>query len=483
MEVSNLGILKDDDSSDKHQWSKTQRELEEMKTKTEQQKIQWKKRLNELQKLYQMEKEELKGENERLRASLSSDQWRMAEHNKQQVAKLREQAKVIQSQEKTIKLLSSSKAREIQEVPKAEKPEESTEEELEDTLDRKKRVLEALRRNPNLLNQFRPILEETLEEKLESMGVKRGTKGISSHSYKNLKGVIKTQQQQKAKKFPHLLTLRDKLEQAVKQKLSWSQKDENGVSLPFSEISVKTERSPHSPLQVTSSKSKELQVELQPYDLEVPKPAPRNKVSSMTSSLEAPGLSSPKQTKRKPLSPQPIAVHHLSTSPFSSEEEESEDESSFTSPKQRAPKTKPDPPKVTQDEESDWDSSDIEPSQGKSNTGRVLSASATPSETLVQSMAKNLERTLTVPGRKPAGGVKLFSIQTKEDLKPSHSSKKLQFVEEDSDLDISSFEEITQHLDTNSTPKKQKAVGGSRDTAGSQTTSVWGSSSTATDAW
>ena len=45
--------------------------------------------------------------------------------------------------------------------------------ELEDAVDKKKRVLEALRRNPNLLKQFRPILEETLEEKLENMGVKR----------------------------------------------------------------------------------------------------------------------------------------------------------------------------------------------------------------------------------------------------------------------------------------------------------------------
>ncbi|XP_077205243.1 cilium assembly protein DZIP1L isoform X1 [Paroedura picta] len=486
MEVSNLGILKDDVSSDKHQWSKTQRKLEEMGTKIEQQKIQWKKRLNELQKVHQMEKEELKGENERLQASLSSDQWKMAEYNKQQMAsltaKLREQTRVIQSQEKTIKLLTSSKVREIQEVPKTEKPEESTEEELEDALDRKKRVLEMLRRNPNLLKQFRPILEETLEEKLESMGVKRGTKGISSHNYKHLKGVIKTQQQQKAKKFPHLLTLRDKLEQAVKQKLTWNQKNGNEVSVPVAGISAKAQRSPHSALQVTS-KSKELQVELQPYGMEAPKPAPRSRVSSMTSSLGAYRLSSPKQTKNNPLSPQPSAVHHLSTSPFSSEEEESEEESSFTSPKLRAAKTKPDPPKVTQNEESDWDSSDIEPSQGRSNTGRVLSGTAAPSETLVQSMAKNLERTLTVPGRKPVGGVKLFSIQAKEDHKPSHSIKKLQFVEEDSDVDISSFEEITQHLDTNSLQKKQQAVRGSGDSTGSQTTSVWGSSSTRTGAW
>lgn len=43
----------------------------------------------------------------------------------------------------------------------------------ESALGGKRRLLEDLRRNPNLLKWFRPILEEVLEEKLESMGVKR----------------------------------------------------------------------------------------------------------------------------------------------------------------------------------------------------------------------------------------------------------------------------------------------------------------------
>lgn len=35
------------------------------------------------------------------------------------------------------------------------------------------KVLVALRNNPTWLKQFRPILEDTLEEKLEGMGIKR----------------------------------------------------------------------------------------------------------------------------------------------------------------------------------------------------------------------------------------------------------------------------------------------------------------------
>ncbi|XP_061492561.1 cilium assembly protein DZIP1L [Rhineura floridana] len=485
--VSNLGTLQDDDSTDKRQWKKTQKELQGMKAKVEQQKTEWKWKLRELQKEHQIEKEELKGENERLRASLSSDQWKMAEHSKQQMvsltAQLREQAKIIQSQEKTIKFLSSSKAKEIHEVPKGEKPEESTEEELEDTLDRKRRVLEALRRDPNLLKQFRPILEETLEEKLESMGVKRGTKGIPAQTYKRLRDVIKIQQKQKVKKFPHFLALRDKLEQEVQKKVRGVRKDESDASLPLSVVSGKNQRSPHSPIQVMSSKPRMQQVELQPYAPEIPRPAPRSKVSSMASSVETPRMPFPKQARNSPPS-QYSAVHHPSTSPFSSEEE-SEDQSSFASPKLTPRKTKPDPLRAAQNEESDWDSSDVDEPEGKSSKRRVLSMAAdTHSETLVQSMAKNLERTLSASGKKPAGGVKLFPIQTKEAPKPSHTTKKLQFVdEEDSDLDISSFEEVTQHLETNSKLKNPQATKGSGDSSGFRGTSLWSSSSTRAGAW
>ncbi|NXV86416.1 DZI1L protein, partial [Calonectris borealis] len=83
----------------------------------------------------------------------------------------------------------------------------------------KQRLLEALRRNPNLLKQFRPILEEVLEEKLESMGVKRVAKGISTRTYKNLQALVRLQQQQKAQKFPGLLHLRDELIRVVVKKV------------------------------------------------------------------------------------------------------------------------------------------------------------------------------------------------------------------------------------------------------------------------
>lgn len=49
-------------------------------------------------------------------------------------------------------------------------------------------------------------------------------------------------------------------------------------------------------------------------------------------------------------------------------------------------------------------------------------------ETLVQSMAKNLEKKLNISGKKPPGGVKLFAVQSKEDAKTNHPTKKLQVL-------------------------------------------------------
>ncbi|NXC69756.1 DZI1L protein, partial [Anhinga anhinga] len=83
----------------------------------------------------------------------------------------------------------------------------------------KQRLLEALWGNPSLLKQFRLILEEVLEEKLESMGVRRVAKGISTRTYKSLQALVRLQQQQKAEKFPRLIHLRNELVQVVMEKV------------------------------------------------------------------------------------------------------------------------------------------------------------------------------------------------------------------------------------------------------------------------
>ncbi|CAM5139410.1 unnamed protein product [Eretmochelys imbricata] len=482
--ASNLGVLRDEDSDDKQQWALTQRELQGMREKIELQKTEWKKKLKELQKEHQVEKEELKSENERLRASLSQEQRIAADRFQQQMgslnARLKEQTKVIRLQEKTIKILSASKAEVTQETSKVPDLEESSEEDLEDTLDRKQRLLEALRRNPNLLKQFRPILEEMLEEKLESMGVKKAAKGIPAQTYKNLSSLVMTQQQQKAKKFPNLLSLRDKLVQEVTWKVKQRQKDDGILPQQLSVVSAKSQKSPLSPRRVASAKPRALQVELQPYAEEMPKPAPRSKASYSHSPVEVPRV----MPQSKASSSRHAAIQHPSTPPFSSEEDSGEDGASLTPVKFKHPITLQQaqtPLRLTQNDETTSDWSDIDSSEGKASPAMRT----TPTGTLVSAMAKNLERTLSMPARKPSGGRKLLPAAPSDSPKASHSDKKLQFVDENSDLETSSLEEITQLLDARSQTKQQQqpAVRHSGNSAGSQGTSVWSSNSMRAGGW
>ncbi|XP_050821366.1 cilium assembly protein DZIP1L isoform X2 [Gopherus flavomarginatus] len=482
--ASNLGVLRDDDSDDKRQWALTQRELQGMREKTELQKTEWKKKLKELQKEHQMEKEELKSENERLRASLSQDQRIAADRFQQQMgslnARLKEQTKVIRSQEKTIRILSASKAEVTQETPKVPDLEESSEEDLEDTLNVKQRLLEALRRNPNLLKQFRPILEETLEEKLESMGVKKAAKGIPAQTYKNLSSLVRTQQQQKAKKFPNLLSLRDKLVREVTWKVKQHQKNDDVLPQQLSVVSAKSQRSPLSSCRVTSAHSRVLQAELQLYAKETPKPTPRSKASYSHSPEKVPRVI----PQSKASSPRPAAIQQPSTPPFSSEEDSGGDHASLTPVKFEHPVTLQQmqmPLRLTQNDETSSDWSDFDSSEGKASPA----IGTAPTGTLVSAMAKKLEHTLSMPAKKPAGGKNLLPDLPSDSPKASHSDKKLQFVDENSDLETSSLEEITQLLDAKSQTKQQRqpAVRHSGDSTGSQGTSIWSSSSTRAGGW
>ncbi|XP_074859921.1 cilium assembly protein DZIP1L [Carettochelys insculpta] len=481
--ASNLGVLRDDDSEDKQQWAQTQRELQVLREKMELQKTEWKRKLRELQTEHRVEKEELKSENERLQASLSQDQQMAADRFQQRMgslsAQLKEQTRVIRSQEKTIKMLSASKAEVPQQAPRAPDPEESSEEDLEDTLDRKQRLLEALRKNPSLLKQFRPILEETLEEKLENMGVKKASKGIPAQVYKNLSSLIRTQQQQKAKKFPNILSLRDKLLHEVDWKVKRRQKHDDVLAQQRSVPSAKSPKSPRSPRRVVAAKPRVLQVELQPYAEEQPRPAPRSKASLSHSLPELPRVTP--QTQGSSL--RRAASQHPSTPPFSSEEDSAEDLVRLTPVKPKPPNTRqaahvPSGQAQNDDSTSDW--SDVESSTRKASPP----IGTTPAGTQVSAMAKILERTLSTPARKPAGGVKVLPGTPPDSLKVSRSAKKLQFDEEDSEVESSSLEEITELLEPWSQSKQQQpAVRHSGESAGSQGTSVWSSSSTRAGAW
>ncbi|XP_060005765.1 cilium assembly protein DZIP1L isoform X7 [Lagenorhynchus albirostris] len=225
---SNLGSLQDEEPEER--LSQAQ-ELRGLKEKMEIQKTEWKRKMKVLQEEHAAQKRELQEQNERLQASLSQDQRKAAIQAQRQItalrAQLQEQTRLIASQEEMIQTVSLRKVEGIRKGPKAVDTEkDSSEEELEDSRSGQQRVLAALSRNPTLLKQFRPVLEDTLEEKLESMGIKRDAKGIPAHTLRHLESLLRAQREQKAGRFSEFLSLREKLikeaSSRVKEERQWN---------------------------------------------------------------------------------------------------------------------------------------------------------------------------------------------------------------------------------------------------------------------
>ncbi|XP_029885109.1 zinc finger protein DZIP1L [Aquila chrysaetos chrysaetos] len=179
-----------------------------------------------------------------------------------------------------IKLLSTSKPEVTREVTKVVADEESADRE-EAALGGKQRLLEALRGNPNLLKQFRPILEEVLEEKLESMGVKRVVKGISTRTYKSLEALVRLQQQQKTEKFPGLLHLRDELVRALMGKVKRCKKLSSALPRQLSVIPAQSRKTPRS---LCGSQPMAIPAAAEAEALAIPQPAPWSRACSTHSS-------------------------------------------------------------------------------------------------------------------------------------------------------------------------------------------------------
>ncbi|CAJ0953252.1 unnamed protein product [Ranitomeya imitator] len=266
--TSNLGELLDDE--DRQEKQRIQRDLLNMKEELEKQRTDWKRKIKDMKTSHNVEREELISENKRLRASLSSDQKARDEQFESSMQTLqstiKSQGKVIKSQEKKIRELSTS--REFREAPQVaqvvlpvgEAKQEAIEESSTDdeSLHHRIQTIETMRTDPNFAKKLRPILQQTLLEKLESMGVKKGSKGISLSVYKELRSVLAKQYLQKVKKWPEIESERAKMEKLLnKQVKKQAKNSEKEMLLSTTSQLSTTVQSPKSPRFVTSAGSTE----------------------------------------------------------------------------------------------------------------------------------------------------------------------------------------------------------------------------------
>ncbi|XP_059506951.1 cilium assembly protein DZIP1L isoform X2 [Stegostoma tigrinum] len=473
-------------------------ELRNWKERFEKLRNESKKKVKELEVQHLAEKEEMKSQNERLRTTLSADQKTTAEHFQKQIsslrAKVKEQNAVIFSQEDQLRKLSSKP---VQDAPdydvlhvthlnplrrdpgllpsssasESQGLESEEDDDLESSLDRKQQLLDTLRQNPKFIKQFRPILEETLEEKLESMGLKKGSKGIPAQTLKSLNVTVGKQRESKAKRFGEFASLRKRFAKVVVEKVREKQRGEGYSSPPPRSVrrhaAQKTATKIKGQHAVTSKPSRV--IDPKPRQTEVPKPAVQHRSTTPTRSIA------------------PIA----STPPFSSDDDSDDsvvDSAYATSvgvkdgAQARVVQSNPLPRQPTlSDDDDDWSDTDI--STELLSPARGAPVAHTPPGTKVQSLAKSLERQLSSPAKKPTGGVRLVpTAQTAPRAPPENRTvvKRLQLSDDDddeSDLDISSIEELSEEFVAKAATSKPAVVPReSADPSVSQGTSVWSSS-------
>ncbi|XP_063296973.1 cilium assembly protein DZIP1L [Pelobates fuscus] len=472
--TSNLGELEDEE--DRRLRKKMEKELRNLRDEMERQEAEWKTTLKEMHKEHGVEKKELLNENKRLRAAMSNDQQsanqQFETHLQTLKSKIQNQKTLIKSQEKMIMDLSTSR-----EVPQVVLPvggvkEESSEDDIDEYPDHNLRIIEALRSDPNSARQFRNILEETLVEKLESIGVKKGAKGVPLATYKSLKALLATQLQQKINKYPEIETIKAKLNKVLTRRVKQWRKNEDTQFSPTN-LSPRNPKSPRSirpPDQAMQSRNM-VTVESHKPITKAPVPSPRRRMMGQ-------------QNESRITSVVPSIPPR--TPPFTSEDDSSmADPTSFNTPKRKATQNFQTIPRKQKQMEtfSDDDSlfdSDTSPEK-PSPRSVTFSTTKTNQGSLVHSMAQSIEKQLSKPRQKPVGGVETINSQS---MKSSNSPRKDEkmHLSDFSDSEISSFDDITENLGIGE-QKPRPALRQSADSTGSQGTSVWSSSSIRAERW
>ncbi|XP_057353934.1 cilium assembly protein DZIP1L isoform X2 [Manis pentadactyla] len=439
---SNLGSLQDEESEEQLRQAQV---LQALMEKMEVQEAEWKRKMQDLQRKHAAQSREFQEQNKRLQEQnrILQEQRKAAAQPQQQInalhAQLQEQAQLIASQEDMIQTLSLRKVEGIHEGPKAVATEEdSSDQELEDSRDGQQKVLAAVRQNPTLLKQFRPVLEDALEEKLESLGIKRGTKGIPTQVLRQLEPILRAQRE-KARWFPKFRSLREKLIREVTSRMKERVRNGALASQPGGKTPVKSQRN--------RMVTKEPQPQTRTLHVAVPsKLSEPPTMAGQSHSSRGPGpalvpIPTPRSRAHGPSGTSASSGPGLSTPPFSSEEDTEGDSGRQASlpPPQVPSKMGPQP-----EDNGDW--SDTETSEGRVQPPGEGSGGLASSGTLVQSMVRNLEKQLEAPVKKPAGGVSLHLMPNAGPPRDTVPGRKPQLLDDESDLEISSLEDLPQDL-------------------------------------
>ncbi|XP_010130719.1 PREDICTED: zinc finger protein DZIP1, partial [Buceros rhinoceros silvestris] len=284
----------------------------------------------------------------------------------------------------------------------------------------------ALKTYPFLTREFRVVLEQALEEKLESLGIKPGVRGIPNDRLNKILRAIESARECKQKQEPDIQRIREHLERQVS-----SRAEEKSLScnrpvpcpqLPpedkqkFSQLGISSSATPRKPVKRSSTA-------VRPAEQ-------RTAITENTSTPKSRKLFG-NEVSRKTSS--------ITTPPFSSEEETDEDDTkrSYPSPEllQRQSKTSGTKVSAFQKVSGKSDMDGME----ESETEETGTPAKTSKGAVIQKLTEQVGKSLSNRGNKnkPAGGINVAqAFVNKEEVK----ELKVTEVDED-DWDISSLKE------------------------------------------
>ncbi|NXJ21623.1 DZIP1 protein, partial [Dicrurus megarhynchus] len=285
-------------------------------------------------------------------------------------------------------------------------------------------LINALKSDPSLTKELRVVLEQALEEKLESLGIKAGVRGISSDRLNKILRAIEHARERKEKQEPSIHGIREHLERQVsfraEERSLSSSRPTSCVQLPGEEKHKSNQ------LGISSFATAQKPVKFSPSALRPPGQRPViPEYASTPKKILGSGVS------RKTSS--------ITTPPFSSEEEADEDDvkQPYKTPEILQKQSKPSS-SIIHAFQKPSGKSHVDGME-ENETEETGTPAKTSKGTFIQKLTKQVGESLSNHGskNKPAGGINVAQAFFKKE-----EVKELKLTEADEDdWDISSVEE------------------------------------------
>ncbi|XP_010186279.1 PREDICTED: zinc finger protein DZIP1, partial [Mesitornis unicolor] len=227
---SNLGTLKDSEEFTEEKPQSPQ-DYHNVVKLLEKQESKWSSRIQALHHDHETEKSMLLSQIEKLKSSVREDLNKNSTFYKRRIEelgqRLQEQNDLIITQKKQIKELSTRSVASIKQYDvnttvehlEESKPSQPVMHEIERGDHKTGRsnhyLINALKTDPSLTKEVRIVLEQALEEKLESLGIKAGVRGIPNDHLNKILRAIKSAREYKQKQEPDIQRIRELLERQV----------------------------------------------------------------------------------------------------------------------------------------------------------------------------------------------------------------------------------------------------------------------------